>query len=135
MYNATDTIAALSTPVGESGLAVIRVSGPGAVALVLPHFRSASGQPVLELEQGVFAFKDSWGAKRLGTRRLANVLTIRKGEIAYQRPAAAAVKPAGTPVIYDILLKNGLVVDSAGRKNGRMDVGVTGGKIARVASN
>jgi hypothetical protein len=33
----------------------------------------------------VFAFKDSWPAKRLGVRRLECVLTIRDGRIVYDR--------------------------------------------------
>jgi tRNA modification GTPase len=45
MYNATDTIGALSTPVGESGIAVIRVSGPDAVEVVVPLLQTRFGQP------------------------------------------------------------------------------------------
>jgi dihydroorotase len=37
--------------------------------------------------------------------------------------------------IYDILLKNGHVIDPANHRNGRFDVGITGGKIARVAAD
>lgn len=37
-----DTIAAISTAVGEGGIAVIRVSGPEAVAATAPYFRSKS---------------------------------------------------------------------------------------------
>lgn len=40
---------------------------------------------VLELRTGVFAFKDSWGAKRLGTKRLENALTIRNGKLLFDR--------------------------------------------------
>jgi dihydroorotase len=40
---------------------------------------------VIESQTGVFAFKDAWPAKRLGTKRLECVLTIRNGEIAYDR--------------------------------------------------
>jgi dihydroorotase len=40
---------------------------------------------VLELQSGVFAFKDAWGAKRLGEKRLENVLTVRGGELVYDR--------------------------------------------------
>ena len=34
--------------------------------------------------------------------------------------------------IYDLLLKNGHVLDPANRRDGRFDVAVSGGKIARV---
>ncbi|NQU12403.1 50S ribosome-binding GTPase, partial [bacterium] len=40
-----DTIAAIATPVGTGGLAVVRVSGPGALAVADRIFRSASGPP------------------------------------------------------------------------------------------
>lgn len=40
---------------------------------------------VLEMQNGVFAFKDGWGAKRLGTKRLECVLTIRDGKLVYDR--------------------------------------------------
>src|SRR5579884_2104489 len=42
---------------------------------------------VLEEQTGVFAFKDAWPAKRLGTKRLDCVLTVRNGEIVYDHDA------------------------------------------------
>lgn len=44
---------------------------------------------VLDLRRGVFAFKDSWGAKRLGTVRLENAMTIRDGKVVYDRDGRA----------------------------------------------
>ncbi len=35
--------------------------------------------------------------------------------------------------IYDILLKNGHVIDPANHRSGRFDVAISGNKIARVA--
>lgn len=40
---------------------------------------------VLQLQTGVFAFKDAWDAKRLGNQRLQCLLTIRDGKIVYDR--------------------------------------------------
>ena len=40
--------------------------------------------------------------------------------------------PLGGQEIYDLLLKNGHVIDPANHRDGRFDVAVTGGKIARV---
>ena len=37
--------------------------------------------------------------------------------------------------IYDLLLKNGHVIDPANHRNGRFDVAVTGGRIARVGAD
>jgi predicted amidohydrolase len=85
---------------------------------------------VLELETGVFAFKDAWPAKRLGTKRLECVLTIRDGQVVYQREQTSA---SATGPIHDLLLKNGHVIDPANHRDGRFDVAITGGKIARVA--
>jgi dihydroorotase len=42
---------------------------------------------VVENQSGVFAFKDSWPAKRLADHRLECVLTIRDGKIVYDRDA------------------------------------------------
>jgi len=45
---------------------------------------------VLALETGHFRFTDSPGAARPGTRRLASVLTLRKGEVMWDRDGMAA---------------------------------------------
>jgi predicted amidohydrolase len=52
-----------------------------------------------------------------------------------RRLAIAAVAFSGVAgaQIYDILLKNGHVIDPANHRNGRFDVAVIGNKIARVA--
>jgi dihydroorotase len=84
---------------------------------------------VLELDTGVFAFKDAWPAKRLGTKRLECVLTVRDGQVVYQREQTSA---AATGPIYDLLLKNGHVIDPANHRDGLFDVAIAGGKIARV---
>jgi dihydroorotase len=113
---------------------------------------------VLEDQSGVFAFKDSWPAKRLGTRRLECVLTIRDGRIVYDRDgrtfaawkaardvaveqqvevaAGPARRPGSGPIhgrIYDLLLKNGRVIDPANRRDAQLDVAVIGNRIVQVA--
>ena len=79
---------------------------------------------VLEEQTGVFAFKDSWPAKRLGTKRLECVLTVRGGEIVYQRTPA----PTGTAdtQVYDILIKHARLA------NEEADVGLTGARVVRI---
>ena len=42
MYDTTDTIAAIATPLGESGIGVIRISGSHAYAVGDAIFRSPS---------------------------------------------------------------------------------------------
>ena len=48
----TDTIAAISTPYGKGGIAVIRISGDEAMAVAGRVFRPASGKPLAEAEGG-----------------------------------------------------------------------------------
>jgi dihydroorotase len=115
---------------------------------------------VLEIEQGVFAYHDAWEKKRMGTRRIANLLTIRAGEIVYDRdgrafadwgntrgsasvpPLEATKEPTGpssvvapADPIYDLLLKNGTVIDPSSGRHGRFDVAIVGERIARIAAN
>jgi hypothetical protein len=85
---------------------------------------------VLEEQNGVFAFKDSWPAKRLGTKRLGCVLTIRAGQIVYQRRSRAS-GTADTQV-YDLLIKHGRLTDPDNHRDEELDVGVIGGRIARI---
>jgi dihydroorotase len=37
--------------------------------------------------------------------------------------------------VYDLLLRNGQVIDPANKRNGRFDIAVVGNKIARVGQN
>jgi dihydroorotase len=85
---------------------------------------------VLEEQNGVFAFKDSWPAKRLGTKRLECVLTVRGGKVVYERRSG----PTGTAdtKVYDLLIKHGHLVDPENHRDEDLDVGVIGGKIASV---
>lgn len=46
MFDTTDTIAAIATPLGESGIGVIRISGPGAYAVGDAIFHSTSSTPL-----------------------------------------------------------------------------------------
>lgn len=45
----TDTIAAVATPIGEGGIAVIRVSGPESLAIVQRCFESSNGRMLNEI--------------------------------------------------------------------------------------
>jgi dihydroorotase len=115
---------------------------------------------VLEIEEGVFAYHDAWEKKRMGTRRIVNLLTIRAGEIVYDRdgrafadwgntrgsasvpplePTKEPTGPSGVVApadpIYDLLLKNGIVIDPSSGRHGRFDVAIVGERIARIAVN
>lgn len=41
-----DTIAAISTPMGEGGIGIVRMSGPDAISIVDPIFEAATGDPL-----------------------------------------------------------------------------------------
>lgn len=48
MYDTADTIAAITTPLGESGIGAVRISGPGAYAVGDKIFKSKSEVPLKE---------------------------------------------------------------------------------------
>lgn len=49
-----DTIAAISTPPGEGGVGIVRLSGPRAVAIATAFFRSSRGKDIAVSKQRVF---------------------------------------------------------------------------------
>ncbi|HXX24092.1 MAG TPA: amidohydrolase/deacetylase family metallohydrolase [Terriglobia bacterium] len=81
---------------------------------------------VLEAETGVFVFKDAWPAKRLGTKRLENVLTVRAGKIVYERKPRPPM--AQDTTIYDLLIKHGRVGDHSES----VDLGIIGNSVAKI---
>src|SRR4051812_30607143 len=81
---------------------------------------------VLEERTGVFAFKDSWPAKRLGTKQLECVLTIHDGKLVYERGPAASVE--ADTAVYDLLLKHVRV--SGGKEV--LDIGIAGNRIVQI---
>jgi dihydroorotase len=88
---------------------------------------------VLQLENGVFALKDAWGVKRLAPKLVQAVMTVRDGKVVYDRMALVS---SGSPQeIYDLLLKNGNVIDPANHRKGRFDIAISGRKIVRVAQD
>ncbi len=54
----TDTIAAISTPYGKGGIAVIRISGEEAIAVAARVFRAASGRALADIEGGRIVYGD-----------------------------------------------------------------------------
>ncbi len=107
---------------------------------------------VFEMRQGVFALVDSIHKKLTATRNLAGVMTIRAGRIVFDRdglslesagnsPSLAPLPrpgPAPPPegdsgeIVFDLLLKNGTVI-RPGRLTARLDIGISGGKVRRIA--
>ena len=60
MYDTTDTIAAIATPLGESGIGVIRISGSHAYDVAMP-FSAASGKPLAQRRD---RFYPAWPHRR-----------------------------------------------------------------------
>jgi predicted amidohydrolase len=83
---------------------------------------------VLEEQTGVFAFKDAWPAKRLGTKRLEPVMTIRAGQVVFQRPAETARQGAPDTTIYDLLFKHARLEGHSDD----VDIGIIGNRVARI---
>lgn len=50
MYDLDDTIAAISTPIGQGGIGVIRLSGKKALAIAQKIFKSVSGKKIREMK-------------------------------------------------------------------------------------
>ncbi len=84
---------------------------------------------VFRLEEGAFAFIDSQKKKLTGTKQLTCVMTVREGKVLFEQPAGP-----GKPVpIYEIVLRNGHVIDPASGRDGRFDIAIQGHKIVKVA--
>ncbi len=83
---------------------------------------------VLEEQTGVFAFTDSWPAKRLGSKRLEPVVTVRAGQVVFQRTAEPIPQGAPDTSIYDLLLKHARI---EGRSED-VDIAVIGNRVARI---
>ena len=54
----TDTVAALSTPPGKGGVAVIRVCGENAIEVVEKHFKARSGAPLSSIPSRLATYGD-----------------------------------------------------------------------------
>ena len=108
---------------------------------------------VFELKQGVFAFIDSARKKLTGTKKLECVMTVRDGKVVFDRDARTLAASEMTarlatlphyprrgkrrrtepPSVYDLVLKQGQVIDPGSQRFGRYDVAINGNKIARIA--
>jgi len=69
-FRASDTIAAISTPLGEGGIGIVRLSGQDAIAVADRVFSAADGQPLTESE----SHRLHYGRIVVGGRRIDEVL-------------------------------------------------------------
>jgi dihydroorotase len=107
---------------------------------------------VLEVKPGVFSFIDSMRKKLTGTKKLECAMTLRAGEVVFDRDgrtlpastesARVATLPTypreerlagGEATVYDLVLKQGQVVDPGNQRFGRYDIAINGNRIAKIA--
>jgi dihydroorotase len=113
---------------------------------------AAADVAVLELRSGVVAFMDSMRKKLTGAKNLECIMTVRDGKVLFDRdgrmlPASTATArlaplPVYTreesrsdegPAVYDLVLKQGQVIDPGNKRYGRYDIAITGNRIAKIA--
>jgi predicted amidohydrolase len=111
----------------------------------------AADVAVFELRHGVFAFIDSARKKLTGTKKLECVMTVRDGKVVFDRDART-LPPSGTarlaPLpqypfetpraaadasVYDLVLKQGQVIDPGNKRFGRYDIAINGNRIAAIS--
>jgi predicted amidohydrolase len=113
---------------------------------------AAADIAVLELNSGVFVFIDSMRKKLTGAKKLEGVMTLRNGKVLFDRdgrmsPASGETSRLAPVVsypreesramegsaIYDLVLKQGQVIDPGNKRYGRYDIAINGRKIAKIA--
>ncbi|MDG1572752.1 tRNA uridine-5-carboxymethylaminomethyl(34) synthesis GTPase MnmE [Robiginitalea sp. M366] len=96
-----DTIIALATPPGTGAIAVMRLSGPGAIALAASHFRAASGKPL----ESCPGHTVHLGHLYFGERMLDEVLaTVFRGPRSYTGEDVVEISCHGSPFIQQAVL-------------------------------
>jgi tRNA modification GTPase len=128
---APETIAALSTPVGEGGIGVIRLSGPDAIPIALRLFRRANGKVLEDPEP----FKLYYGhIRRPDTGEAVDevLLSVMPAPRSYTREDVAEISAHGGPAplraILTLILAEGARLAAPGEftqrafLNGRIDL-------------
>ncbi|HMB63575.1 MAG TPA: tRNA uridine-5-carboxymethylaminomethyl(34) synthesis GTPase MnmE [Eudoraea sp.] len=124
-----DTIIALATPSGAGAIAVIRISGKGAISMAGKGFRSASGKELSEQDSHTVHL----GYIEDGERSLDKVLvTVFKGPNSYTGEDVVEISCHGSPYIQQeiiqLFLKKGCRMADAGEftlrafLNGKLDL-------------
>jgi len=96
----TDTIVAVSTPRGYSGVGVIRMSGPDAIPIALRIFRSANGSDRFPDRRAVYG--------RVVDPELGRVLDdgialVMRGPASYTGEDVVEISIHGSPVVLDMV--------------------------------
>ena len=97
-YQSGDTIVALSTPPGYSGIGVIRMSGPEALSILKRSFRSSAGSAELDDRRGHYgSIIDPDSGKVLDD----GIVLCMKAPASYTGEDVAELNLHGSPVVLD----------------------------------
>lgn len=129
MGNLNDTIAAISTAIGESGIAIVRMSGDDSVNIIDKIFKSASGKKMAEAENRKFLY----GHIVDGDKQIDEVLVVKmKGPHSYTAEDIVEIHCHGGVVsvkrILNLILSKGARLAEKGEftkrgfLNGRIDL-------------
>lgn len=129
MANLNDTIAAISTAIGEAGIAIVRISGDDSVNIIDEIFVSASGKKMAEAENRKFLY----GHIADGDKLIDEVLVVKmKGPHSYTAEDIVEIHCHGGVVsvkrILNLILSKGARLAEKGEftkrgfLNGRIDL-------------
>lgn len=129
MGNLNDTIAAISTAIGEAGIAIVRMSGDDSINIIDKIFKSASGKKMAEAENRKFLY----GHIVDGDKLIDEVLVVKmKGPHSYTAEDIVEIHCHGGVVsvkrILNLILSKGARLAEKGEftkrgfLNGRIDL-------------
>ncbi|WP_411355167.1 tRNA uridine-5-carboxymethylaminomethyl(34) synthesis GTPase MnmE [Peptoniphilus harei] len=129
MGNLNDTIAAISTAIGEAGIAIVRMSGDDSINIIDKIFKSASGKKMAEAENRKFLY----GHIVDGDKQIDEVLVVKmKGPHSYTAEDIIEIHCHGGVVsvkrILNLILSKGARLAEKGEftkrgfLNGRIDL-------------
>ena len=129
MGNLNDTIAAISTAIGEAGIAIVRMSGDNSINIIDEIFKSASGKKMAEAENRKFLY----GHIVDGDKQIDEVLVVKmKGPHSYTAEDIIEINCHGGVVsvkrILNLILSKGARLAEKGEftkrgfLNGRIDL-------------
>lgn len=129
MGNLNDTIAAISTTIGEAGIAIVRMSGDDSINIIDKIFKSASGKKMADAENRKFLY----GHIVDGDKQIDEVLVVKmKGPHSYTAEDIVEIHCHGGVVsvkrILNLILSKGARLAEKGEftkrgfLNGRIDL-------------
>lgn len=103
-----DTIAAISTPRGEGGIGIVRISGSDSLSIADKIFRSKSGKKASELRNFSINYGHLYDGEKLVDEVLLNIM---KAPNTYTKEDIVEINCHGgfliTEKVLELVLKNG----------------------------